>query len=196
MTASAMPLPMPAPTGRPDELAQRGRIILDVAAADLETAERALGPFHPTTIHFRATMDDARRAWERLRAHHGGKALAEALEKPPCAVLTLGDGQTSVANLDSAASESSPTLCPKAILIVISGQTYCVERAPGTRLAPIIWRLSRLPDLEDGPYYACRLRDGELQCDCAQWIYQIADNEEAQETVCKHIAALRSLGWI
>ncbi len=36
------------------ELVQRGRMILDVAAADLEAAEAALGPFHPTAWHFRA----------------------------------------------------------------------------------------------------------------------------------------------
>src|SRR3954471_22470380 len=73
------------------ELAQRGRMILDVSAADLEAAEAALGPFHPTAWHFRNALDEARRSWDRLRAEFGGSALEAALNRPPLTVLTLGD---------------------------------------------------------------------------------------------------------
>src|SRR5436305_14724240 len=78
------------PARRVVELAQRGRMILDVAAADLEAAEHALGPSHPTAWHFRQALDDARRSWDRLRAQFGGAALDAALGEPPITVLTLG----------------------------------------------------------------------------------------------------------
>src|SRR5215467_14861188 len=73
------------PRRRAVELAQRGRMILDVTAADLEAAEAALGPFHPTAWHFRNEWNEARRAWERLRAEFGTKALESALSQPPLA---------------------------------------------------------------------------------------------------------------
>ena len=41
------------------ELAQRGRMILDVSALDLEVAEARLGAFHPTTWHFRNALNEA-----------------------------------------------------------------------------------------------------------------------------------------
>lgn len=181
LPATSPPLPFPQSTDQPEELAQRCRIILDVSTADLETAETLLGSFHPSTEYFRDALQKARRSWERLRAELGGKALAEALESPPQAVLALG-------------KNSAPS--PQTFLIVISGQTYCAQAVPGSRAASIIWRLSRLPDLEDGPYHACRLEDGSFQCDCAQWTYQIADNEDAGDSSCKHVSALQSLGWI
>lgn len=161
------------------ELAQRGRMILDVATADLEAAEAALGPFHPTSWHFRQALDEARRAWDRLRAEFGGAALAAALEESPLAVLTLGG--------------DAPGR-PAVTLIAIGGKTYRAERVEGTDLAPVLWRLTRLPPHDDGPYYACRLRDGTTQCDCATWIYQIADG--AAPGLCKHLAALDALGWL
>src|SRR6187399_691008 len=71
------------------ELAQRGRMILDVSAVDLETAESALGAFHPTAWHFRAALDEARRAWDRLRAQFGIAALKAALDEPALTFLTL-----------------------------------------------------------------------------------------------------------
>ena len=49
------------PVRRAVELAQRGRMILDVAAADLEAAEAAFGPFHATAWHFRNALNEARR---------------------------------------------------------------------------------------------------------------------------------------
>src|SRR4051812_33943389 len=104
------------------EMAQRGRMILDVAAADLEGAEAALGPFHPTAWHFRGALDEARRAWDRLRAQFGGAALEAALLEPPLAVLTLG-GETSGR--------------PAVTLIPIGGKTYGAERIEGTELAPV-----------------------------------------------------------
>src|SRR4051794_6588963 len=143
------------PAWKSIELAQRGRLILDVAAADLEVAESALGPFHPTSWHFRNALAEARRSWDRLRADFGGAALDAALDEPPATVLTLGD--------DAPGG-------PLAVLVPITGQAYRVERVPGTPPAPIQWRLTRLrPPLEDGPYYACRLADGSTQCDCAEW---------------------------
>jgi hypothetical protein len=166
------------PAWKSVELIQRGRMILDVAAADLEVSEAVHGPFHPTSWHFRHALMDARKSWDRLRAEFGGAALEAALDEPPLAILTIG----SAADL------------PTAILIPIAGKTYRVERITGTEPAPIQWRLIRLPSHDDGPYYACRLKDGTTQCDCAEWTYQVTEISRAGG--CKHLAALASLGWI
>ena len=172
------------PARRAVELAQRGRMILDVSAADLEAAETAFGPFHPTTWHFRNAWHEAQRSWERLRAELGTKALEAALDQPPLVVLTLGQGEP---------ARRGPTV----VLVPIAGRTYCTQRVGGTELAPIQWRLTRLqPPLQDGPYYACRLTDGSTQCDCAEWTYQIAPNSDGRRTHCIHLAALVALGWI
>jgi hypothetical protein len=165
------------PTFKSVELAQRGRIVLDVAAADLEAAESVLGPFHETTWHFRNALAEARRSWDRLRAEFGTNALEAALAEPPLTIVTLGDAER-----------------PRALLITVGGKTYRVERIASTELAPSIWRMTRLPPSEDGPYYVARLRDGTDRCDCAEWTYQVAEIEGAPP--CKHIAGLRSLGWI
>ncbi len=168
------------PARRAVELAQRGRMILDVAVADLEAAENALGPAHPTAWHFRQALADARRSWDRLRARYGGAALEAALGEPPITVLTLG-GEDGV--------------LPRFVLIPIVGRTYCAEHVEGTTLAPVQWRLTRLaPPLEHGPYYACRLRDGSMQCDCAEWLYR--EDAPTAPDPCKHLAALAALGWI
>lgn len=178
MTASASSNGDPAPRIRVRELVQRGRMILDVAAADLDYAEHALGPFHPTTWHFRQARDEALRSWDRLRADLGSTTLRTALDAPPATILTLGDPST-----------------PR-ILLVIGGRTYHVERVAGTSLAPVLWRLGKLlsePE-DDGPYYAARLRDGSPRCDCAEWTFQIADI--VAQGRCKHLAALEALGWL
>lgn len=186
----AVPRSRPVPTARPSrdssdpafkhvELAQRARMILDVAEADLEIAEARLGPFHETTWHFRNTLAEARRSWDRLRAEFGRAALEAALSEPPVAILTLrvpGDP------------------LPEVILVPIAGKTYRVESLTGTSLAPVQYRLTRLPDHDDGPYYLCRLADGGTQCDCAEWVYHVADRPEAPP--CKHIAALAAMGWL
>ncbi len=167
------------PKLRAVELAQRGRMILDVAAIDLEAAEAALGAFHPTTRHFRDALAEARRSWDRLRAQVGGAALAVALAEPPVTALTLGD--------DGAGN-------PLVVLIPIAGRTYRAERIAGTSPAPSQWRLTRLTPDDEGPYHACRLRDGSAQCDCAEWIYQIEGI--APGGLCKHLAALAALKWL
>lgn len=161
------------------ELVQRGKMILDVCAADLEAAESVLGPFHETTWFFRSALDDARRSWDRLRADLGTLALEAALRQPPVTMLTLKRGHPS----------------RSVVLVPIAGQTYHVAGARGTPLAPVQWRLRRLPLHEDGPYFLCRLKDGATQCDCAEWVYQIADTG-SPGTLCKHLSALRALGWI
>ena len=74
------------------ELAQRGRMILDVSAADLEASEAANGPFHATTWHFRNAWYEAKASWDRLRAEIGGATLDAALDEPPLTVLALGPG--------------------------------------------------------------------------------------------------------
>ncbi len=162
------------------ELAQRGRMILDVAAADLEEAERRLGPFHPTSWHFRNALAEAKMAWDRLRAELGGATLKAAMAEAPCTYLTLGDD--GIGN-------------PIAILIPIDGQTYHVRRVAGTASAPVQWRLRRLrTEQEGGLYYVCRLAEGLHQCDCADWTYRITQSEN--DRPCKHQAALIALGWL
>jgi hypothetical protein len=181
------------------ELAQRGRMILDVTTADLEAAEGAYGPFHATTWHFRNAWYEAKASWDRLRAQLGGGTIAAALGEPPLTVLALGPGADDYTPDRSGRwplpapagfGSSAPVL-----LVPIAGQTYRAFRVAGTPLAPILWRVTRLhPPLDDGPYYACRLRDGGTQCDCAEWVYQLADT--SPHALCKHLAALAALGWI
>ena len=153
-------------------------MILDVAEADLHASELLLGSFHETTWHFRRALADARHSWDRLRARYGLAVLEAALEEPPATVLTLG---------------RFPNADPEAILVVIAGHTYALHRQPPAIEAPRIWRLTRIPLTDDGPFHCCRLLDGSTQCDCAQWIYQIADRSDE---LCKHLAALDALGWI
>jgi hypothetical protein len=164
------------------ELVQRGRLILDVSAADLEAAEATFGAFHPTTWHFRNDLNEAQRSWDRLRAELGTKTVEAALEEPPLTTLAL---------------DESTNGQPGVVLILIAGQTYRPQRVAGTELAPVQWRLTRLrPPLENGPYYVCQLADGSTQCDCADWTYQIAETNKARTARCKHVIALAALGWI
>ena len=72
------------------ELVQRGRIILDVSAADLEAAESTFGPFHPTTWHFRNSLNEAQRSWDRLAPRSGDAAVETALREPPITVARSG----------------------------------------------------------------------------------------------------------
>jgi hypothetical protein len=188
------------------ERTQRGRMILDVTAADLEAAEAAHGPFHPTAWHFRNAWYEARRSWDRLRAELGGAKLDAALEEPPLPVRALGPGADDYAtHPDGRWPVPEPAQTTPVLLILIASQTYRALRVAGTPLAPSIWRLSQLHDRprdehDAGPYYACRLRDGSTQCDCAEWIYRIADTEAQRPgpapPLCKHLAALAALGWI
>jgi hypothetical protein len=181
------------PARRAVELAQRGRMILDVSAADLEAAEAACGPFHPTAWHFRNALNEARRSWDRLRAEFGGAALEAAMAEPPLTVLVLGGDAEP--DPRPARAERCPGRPAPVVLVPIGGRTYRVQRVEGTALAPIQWRLTRLhPPLEDGPYFACRLHDGSTQCDCAEWTYQVAGTDG--HAPCKHLAALVALGWI
>jgi hypothetical protein len=169
-----------SPFFRTAALVQRGRMILDVAVADLEAAEALLGPLHPTSWHFRQALADARQAWEHLHAEIGSDALKSALAQPPVACLTLG--------------EEKPE-GPKATLIPIGGETYRAERVAGTTLAPVQWRLTRLGKSNGiDPYYTCRLRDGSTQCDCADWTFRVLDANAPGQ--CKHLAALKALGWL
>jgi len=193
------------PARRVIELAQRGRMILDVSAADLEAAEASFGPFHATTWHFRNELNEARRSWDRLRAEFGSAALEAALNELPFTILELGKAGGDASHRDgyrdcghaekrpragSSGSGSAPVT-----LIPIGGRTYRVQGIEGTALAPVQWRLTRLsPPLDDGPYFACRLHDGSTQCDCADWTYQSDSNGD--RALCKHLRALDALGWI
>lgn len=179
MTSPALVSNSPDPAFKSVELAQRARMILDVAAADLEVAEARLGPFHETTWHFRNRLAESRRSWDRLRANFGSAALDSALAEPPRSILVLGE-------------TSAPPR--KAIFITIAGKTYRVERLPTPALALSLWRLTRLPLSGDCLYYLARLHDGTYDCDCAEWAFQVAEIEGAQP--CKHVSGLRSLGWI
>jgi hypothetical protein len=180
------------------ELAQRGRMILDVCAADLETAEAVHGPFHPVAWHFRNALDEARRSWDRLRAEFGGRTLDAALAEPPLTILVLRGPEPGARDTLAEPPTGREASGPGSVLLVpIGGQTYRAERVEGTPLAPLLWRLTRLhPPLENGPYYACRLKDGTTQCDCAEWTYQIAGTERQGQALCKHLAALAALDWI
>lgn len=167
------------PERRAYELVQRGQMIVDVAAADLHASESVHGPFHATTWHFRHALAEARRAWDRLRAELGSGTLKAALGAPPLTFLTLGGG---------------PGHAPH-VLILIDGQTYGAQRVAGTSIAPVLWRLTLLStEPHDGPYYAGRLHDGSTQCDCAEWIYRIA--ESPSPALCKHLLALATLNWL
>jgi len=182
------------------ELAQRGRMVLDVSEADLEAAEAVLGAFHPTTWYFRNAWYEARNAWDRLRARHGGATLSAALEEWPRTVLALGPGAELVGPAPDgrwALPAPGPDSARPVLLIPIGGQTYRVLRVEGTPAAPLLVRLTRLrPALTHGPYYAGRLCDGSVQCDCAEWTYQ-ADGDDAQPPApCKHLKALAALRWL
>ena len=161
------------------EVAQRARMVLDVSALDLQAAEAHFGHFHETTLYFRAASAEARRAWDRLRALYGSRALESALGEPPLTVLSIG---------------ATPDGDPLGLFVPIAGGTYRVERVLGTTLAPAQWRLTRIPEPLESPYYTCRLADKTLQCDCGEWIYERAEVEGAGP--CKHLTALGSLGWI
>ena len=164
------------------ELAQRGRLILDVAMADLEAAQRAFGPSHATTWYFRTALEEARRSWERLRLELGAAFLETALRQLPLVVLELRARQDRQTDIE---------------LILIGGQTYCTQTVRGTTLAPLQWRLTRLnPPLDHGPYYVCRLADGSTQCDCADWTYRIAETESSRAINCKHVDAMIAIGRI
>jgi hypothetical protein len=170
------------PSRQAIDLVQRGRIILDVSAADLEASEAAFGPVHPTTWHFRNSLSAAQRSWDRLREDLGAGAIEAALAEPPLTVLSLDESASGLSGV---------------VLILIGGKTYRPQRVAGTELAPVQWRLTRLrPPLEHGPYYVCRLADGSTQCDCADWTYQIAESQRARTSRCKHVEALAALGWI
>ena len=150
-----------------------------MSAADLEAAEATFGPFHPTTWHFRNSLNEAQRSWERLRAELGTKTLEAALEEPPLTALALDENRLI-------------GLYRVSCLILIAGQTYRPQRVAGTELAPVQWRLTRLrPPLENGPYYVCRLADGSTQCDCADWTYQIAETNRVRTARCKHLTRWR-----
>jgi hypothetical protein len=149
---------------------------------DLEASEATFGPFHPTTWHFRHSLNEAQRSWERLRGELGAKVIEAALQLPPLTALVLGEATSTGSEV---------------VVILISGQTYRPECVRGTELAPVQWRLTRLrPPLENGPYYICRLADGSTQCDCANWTYQIAGTDKIRTSRCKHVEALHGLGWI
>jgi len=186
------------PVWRAVELAQRARMVLDVSAADLEAAEAACGPFDPTAWHFRNAWYEAQRSWDRLRAELGGATLKAALEEPPLTVLALGPGADGfVPDRDGRWPLPDTTPATPVLLIPIAGQTYRAHRVVGTALAPLLWRLTRLhPPLDDGPYYACRLRNAATRCDCAEWTYKIAETDRAPHALCKHLAALDALGWL
>lgn len=192
------------PVRRAVELAQRARMVVDVSAADLEAAEAAHGAFHPTAWYFRNAWYEALRSWDRLRAELGGAALQSALAEPPLTVLALGPGADGFAPdrdnhwpLPDPAGPGPGGAAAPVLLIPIAGQTYRALRVAGTALAPRLWRLTRLhPPLDDGPYYACRLRDATTRCDCAEWTYQIAGTDREPHALCKHLAALDALGWL
>lgn len=181
------------PSQRAIEVAQRGRIVLDLATTELASMERRLGPFHEKTWVCRRTLAEALRAWDRLRAAYGRAALEAALERPPAAVMTFG-GSCGAEGL------------PRAVLMVIGGRTYRARKLEGSSAAPTIWRLDRVPPADPSaladdpfaldPYHAVRLADGATRCDCGEWVFSIDGVDDHPTGLCKHLAALRALGWV
>ena len=112
--------------------------------------------------------------WTRLWNEFGGGIIQTALDCHPIATTTMGNGTS---------------------LFLIDGETYVFQRAHGARLAEMQWELAKLNDGAN-PYYACRLANGTLQCDCADWTYRVAESNGATCTHCKHLRALASLGLI
>lgn len=160
------------------EEVQRARIALDVAATDLDAAESRLGVFHETTRYFREAKAIFQRDWDRLRAIHGTPNVHAALAASSEVIVLL----------------ERPNRGPLR-LIVIQGATYAAEPIEGTALAPILWRITRLPPTADhGSYYLARLNDATTRCDCAEWHYDVAELFEAPP--CKHLARLADLGWL
>jgi hypothetical protein len=186
--------PPNAATRQAIEIAQRGRILLDLATAELAAAERRFGPFGEKTWECRRTLAEARSAWDRLLAEYGGMALEAALGRPPVAVLTFGGSCQGKNGL------------PQAVLLVIAGKTYRARKLPPAPMAPAIWRLDRIPPEDPSkladdpfaldPYHAVRMADGSTRCDCADWIFKIDGVEGHPTGLCKHLTALRSLGWV
>ncbi len=164
------------------ELVQRGWMILEAATADVEVAESQPTPSEEMLWSCRSTLAEAVRAWEALKAELGPQTVRAALEAPTTSALELsptGSRGRSVA------------------LVLIGGFTYAAVRVPGVELAPIQWRIIRLRGHHEiDPYYVCRLADGAIQCDCAEWTYRIAETERHGKAHCKHSAALVELGWI
>src|SRR5262249_22701103 len=135
------PRPRPRPTSlrerdesdperRAVELAQRGRIILDVSIADLEAAEAVHGAFHPIAWPCRSAGSEPGRGGRRPRPVPGRSPGGAAPRRPPLVIMPLGEDRTGRA-------------LTRAILIVIAGRTYCLQRVSGTELAPVQWRLTR-----------------------------------------------------
>lgn len=176
----------PRPASRPEggsthrltELIQRGRMTLEVAQVDLQMVQSRQGPFHETTWYFRQALADATQSWDRLCQEVGERGVATALAQPPSIILELNHP-----------GRPGTPVC----LILIQGGTYRLEPVPGTPLAPSIWRLTRLAtDQDPEPYYALKRADGSTQCDCAEWVYRIAETNQPRP--CKHLAALHALG--
>lgn len=120
----------------------------------------------------RKTTEEVATIWARLWSEFGEDVLQVALDCQPIKAVEMDSGAT---------------------LILIDGITYKCEHAHGTRLAEIQWRLTKL---DGDAYFACRLANGTLQCDCADWQFRVADATGAQVTHCKHLRALASLGLI
>ncbi len=153
-----------------DSRAQVERIQLIKILYDAAVAHSAKDP--DTAMEMEA-------AWENLREEVGDDAIEQALGFHPISFVTLDD---------------SHTRC----LVSVYGHTYLCEQAEGTALAQIQWRMGRVETAEGytGPYFACRLADGTMQCDCADWTYRVALSPSATVAHCKHLRALASLGRI
>lgn len=155
------------------EAIQRAKMVLDVSSLDLSASEERLGPFHPTTIHFREAWNEARRDWDVLRARLGRAVVDEALEEPTATALSLDSPAGSV------------------VLIAILGETYRVRRLPNSSEAPHLFRLDKWTVVDDVPRFVARLADGSLVCDCAGWTFQ-----DDPPRPCKHLRALLAMGWV
>jgi len=164
------------------ELVQRGRMILDLAEADYEEVVGRRGHDREAAWQCRNTLTEASQSWQRLVEDLGMDTVQTALRQPSQSAIHL-----------ESVGHKGQTIS----LILIGGSTYTVMREPGVELAPVQWRVARLkPNVEPDPYYVCRLANGTFQCDCAEWIYRIAETDRLRTTHCKHSAALHALGWI
>lgn len=169
-----------------DELVQRGRMIVELAAADLHAAEAAYGTAHEITWRFRNQLNEARVSWSHLCAELGPRAIERALSQPPASFLALEPTRSGRGDVN---------------LFCLEGTTFRATRSLNTARGATEWHLASLASsLAEGltrprvRFTVSRARDGSRCCDCAE--VRGAEGVTHDGSHCKHVRALLALGWI